>query len=74
MPYLKELPGGKCICQLDSRTDIFKTKEILKGHMCLMGDVSPTLLSLGTPQEVEDYCRKLIDVVGEGSGFIVGVG
>jgi len=74
MPYLKELPRGKCICQLDSRTDIFKTKDILKSHMCLMGDVSPTLLSLGTPQEVEEYCKKLIDVVGEDSGFIVGVG
>ena len=74
MPYLKELPRGKCFIQLDSQTDIFRAKEILKGHMCIMGDVSPSLLSLGTPQEVEEYCKKLIDVVGEGSGFILGVG
>ena len=74
MPYLKELPRGKCFIQLDSRTDIFKAKEILRGHMCIMGDVPPSLLSLGSPEEVEEYCKKLIDVVGEGSGFILGVG
>ena len=29
---------------------------------------------LGTPKEVEAYCRKLIDVVGEGGGFILSTG
>lgn len=74
LPYLKELPRGKCLCQFDSCTDIFKAKEILGDHLCIMGDVSPSLLSLGTPEDVEAYCRKLIDVVGEGGGFILGVG
>jgi len=74
MPYLKELPAKKCFMQLDSTTDIFKTKEILKDHMCIMGDMPPSLLTLGTPEEVEAYCKKLIDVVGEGGGFILGVG
>ena len=74
MPYLKELPAGKCIIQLDSKTDIFKTKEILKGHVCIMGDVPPSLLSLGKPEEVAAYCQRLIDEIGEGGGFIMGVG
>ena len=74
MPYLKELPRGKCFIQLDSRTNIFKAKEILRDHMCIMGDVPPSLLSLGTPREVAEYCKKLLDVVGEGGGFILGVG
>lgn len=74
MPYLKELPKGKFFIQLDSKTDIFKTKEVLKDHTCIMGDVHPSLLSLGTPDEVAEYCRKLIDVVGTGGGFILGVG
>lgn len=73
MPYLKELPAGKCIMQLDSVTDIFKAKEILKDHICIMGDVPPSLLTLGTPQEVEDYCKNLMDVIGEDGGFILGV-
>jgi hypothetical protein len=73
MPYLKDLPRGKCFMQLDSTTDIFQTKEILGDHMCIMGDVPPSLLTLGTPEEVEAYCKKLIDTVGEGGGFILGV-
>ena len=59
--------------QLDSTTDIFKAKELLKDHICIMGDVPPALLTLGTTDEVEEYCKKLIDVVGAGSGFILGV-
>lgn len=35
------------------------------------GDVPATLLSLGTPEQVETYCRKLIDYVGKGGGFIL---
>ncbi len=71
LPYLRELPTRKCICNLDSITDIFKAKEILHGHMCVMGDVPPSLTTLGTPDEVRAYCEKLIDVVGKDGGFIL---
>ena len=74
LPYMKELPKGKCICELDSTSDIFKAKEILKGHMCIMGDVPASVLSLGTPEQVADYCRKLIDIVGKDGGFILSTG
>ncbi len=29
------------------------------------------LLTFGTPQKVEDYSKKLIDIVGEGGGFVL---
>jgi len=74
IPYLLELPPRSCICELDSITDIFKTKEILKDHMCIMGDVPAALLSTGTPEEVEAYCKKLIDIVGKDGGFILSTG
>jgi len=74
LPYLKELPKGKSICQFDSTTDIFKAKEVLGDHMCLMGDVPAALLTLGTPEEVAAYCEKLIDRVGKGGGFILSTG
>jgi uroporphyrinogen-III decarboxylase len=60
--------------ELDSTTDIFKAKEILKDHVCVKGDVPASLLSLGKPEEVTAYCRKLIDVVGKGGGFILSTG
>jgi methylmalonyl-CoA mutase cobalamin-binding domain/chain len=74
LPYLKQLPRGKCICDLDGTTDIFQAKEILKGHMCISGDVPAGLLSLGKPEEVEAYCKRLIDEVGDGGGFMLTTG
>jgi uroporphyrinogen-III decarboxylase len=74
LPYLKQLPRGKCIADLDSTTDIFKAKEILGGHMCISGDVPASLLTLGTPEDVREYCQRLIDQVGRGGGFFLTTG
>lgn len=74
LEYFLELPKARVVLELDSATDIFKAKEVLKGHMCIMGDVPASLLALGTPEEVTAYCKRLIDIVGEGSGFILSSG
>lgn len=74
LPYFKDLPVKMVIAELDSMTDIFKAKEILAGHMCIAGDVPAALSSLGTPEEVEAYCSKLIDIIGKDSGFILSTG
>jgi len=65
-----ELPRGKCIMATDGTTDIFRAKEILGGHMCLMGDVPAALLSQGSPDEVYSYCAWLIEELGP-DGFIL---
>lgn len=74
LPYLTRLPAGKCVCDLDGMTDIFQAKEILRGHMCISGDVPAALLTLGSPGDVEAYCRRLIDEVGDGGGFMLTTG
>jgi hypothetical protein len=73
LEYLLELPKGKVVFHCEN-TDIFKAKEILGGHMCIQGGVPPTILQAGTPDEVDAYCKKLIDVVGKDGGFILGPG
>jgi hypothetical protein len=73
-PYLKNLPRGKCVLNLDGTSDIFKAKEVLGDHMCIMGDVPAALLKLGEPEEVDEYCRRLITEVGAGGGFILSSG
>ncbi len=70
LEYLLEFPKGKILARLDT-TDIFKAKEILRDHVCLEGNVPSTILQVGTVQDVTDYCKKLIDVVGKGGGFIL---
>jgi hypothetical protein len=73
-PLLKNLPRRKCILNLDGSSDIFKAKEVLGDHMCIMGDVPAALLKLGEPEEVDEYCRRLITEVGAGGGFILSSG
>jgi hypothetical protein len=74
LPYFKQLPEGRYILQLDGLTDIFEAKKIVGDRMCLMGDVPARLFKLGSVSDVEQYCQKLIDVVGKGSGFILSCG
>ncbi|MCL6477288.1 MAG: uroporphyrinogen decarboxylase [Peptococcaceae bacterium] len=66
----RSLPKGKCILATDGETDLYKAKEILGDHMCLMGDVPAALLTVGTPDEVYNYSRKLIEDLGP-NGFIL---
>ncbi len=74
IPYFKELPRASCIIDLDGLTDIFRAKEILKDHLCIMSDVSASLFSIGTPKLVEDYVKKLIDKLGVDGGHILSSG
>ncbi|NQT74792.1 MAG: hypothetical protein HQ553_18800 [Chloroflexi bacterium] len=74
IPYFKELPRGSAILELDSVTNIFAAKEILRDHLCFHGDVPAAMLSLGKPEDVEAYCKKLIDEVGSDGGLILGSG
>ena len=70
---LLELPARRCVLALDGKTDIFRAKKILAGHMCILGDVPPALLTLGTPDEVKAYCHRLLTEVGP-DGFILAMG
>lgn len=74
LSYFKQLPRGSAIIDLDGTTDIFAAKEILRDHLCISSDVHPTLLSLGKPEEIEAYCKKLIDDVGGDGGLILCTG
>jgi hypothetical protein len=66
----RELPRGRCIVALDGETDIFKAKEVLGDHLCIMGDVSAAMMYLDDPETVHSYCQKLIREIGP-AGFIL---
>jgi hypothetical protein len=66
----RELPRGRCVMALDGATDIYKAREILDGHMCVMGDVSAGMFKLSTPDEVYEYSCRLVRDLGP-DGFIL---
>jgi hypothetical protein len=75
LPYFKEFPAKRCLLQLDGATDIFQARKTLGDHMALHGDVPAPLLTLGTPDEVYAYCKRLIEEIGkEGGGFVLSSG
>lgn len=73
LEYLLELPKGKVVFHCE-KTDVFRAKEILGDHMCIQGGMPPTLLQVGSPQDIEEHCKKLIKVVGKNGGLILGPG
>lgn len=68
--YLMELPKGKAMIRFTD-TDMAKAKAALGNRFCLMGSVPLTLLQMGSPPEVEEYCKKLIKVCAKGGGWIM---
>tara|TARA_B100002003_G_scaffold79190_2_gene74087 strand:- start:687 stop:1916 length:1230 start_codon:yes stop_codon:yes gene_type:complete len=70
MKFIGDIPPGKAIYWFE-QGDLFKAKEVLGDVVCLRGNVPPSLLNTGTPEDVDEYCRKLIKTVGKGGGFIL---
>ncbi|MFO7773263.1 MAG: uroporphyrinogen decarboxylase family protein [Dehalococcoidia bacterium] len=70
LEIIKDIPRGKAVYWFE-KVDIYKVKEILADTACFRGNVPIALLHTGTPQQVKDYVKELIDVVGNGGGLIV---
>jgi hypothetical protein len=70
LEYLLEIPKGRAFFHFDT-TDIFRAKDVLGGHHCISGNVPTSLLALGTPEEVRDLAKRLIDYCGKDGGFVM---
>ena len=70
LKHIVDVPPGKIIYHL-SNTNYEKAKDVLGGTTALMGSVPNIMLLSGTPDDVRAYCKKQIDVVGKGGGFIM---
>jgi len=67
---IKDLPRGWTWWHFD-QTDMAKVKKILGDTACIAGNVPSSLVYTGTPQDVKEYCRKLIEVCGQDGGYIL---
>jgi len=73
LEIIQDIPRGKTMWMVD-QTDMTEAKETLGKNACLIGNVSSSMLKLGTPQGVKDYVKKLIDTAGKDGGFILSNG
>jgi hypothetical protein len=70
---VNEFARGQVAWRFD-QTDMANAKKILGSNCCIAGNVPSSLLYLGTPEAVKDYCRNLIEVCGPGGGYILACG
>jgi uroporphyrinogen-III decarboxylase len=73
LKVVHDLPKGKTLWMID-QTDMAEAKKTLGSVACLAGNMPSALLNLGTPQQVKDYAKKLIDTAGKGGGYIMSNG
>jgi uroporphyrinogen-III decarboxylase len=67
------LPPGRTVWMFD-QTDMAAVKEKFGGWACVGGNVPASLFKAGTPRQMEDYVKKLIDTCAPGGGFFVAPG
>ncbi len=70
LDIIKEVPKGKCIYHFEA-TDIFEAKKKLGDTVCIMGNMPNSLLATGSVEQVKEHTKKLIDVCGDGGGYIM---
>jgi uroporphyrinogen-III decarboxylase len=73
LEIISDLPRSSVVWNME-QTDMFEAKRILGDSACITGNVTAKQLYTYSPQEVKEYCRKLIEVCGEGGGYILSLG
>ena len=70
LEIIKNMPRGKVIWYFEVM-DMAKAKEVLGDRACIAGNLPVSLLCTGTPQEVKEGCRRLIETCAKGGGYIL---
>jgi hypothetical protein len=68
-----DFPKGSVVWWFD-QTDMLKAKKILGSKFCIQGNVPSSLIVTGSPSDVKQRCRKLIEDCGPGGGYILAAG
>lgn len=69
LEQLKDLPKGKCMIHFE-QVDIRQAKKILGDNSCIVGNFPALLLQTGTPHQVEEKVKELLDICMPGGGYV----
>ncbi len=70
LEIIRDIPPGKCIYWFE-RTDMVKAHEVLGDVVALRGNLSPSLMTTGTPAEVDAAVKHLVDNVWNKGGKLI---
>jgi len=73
LEYLAETSDIRCLYLFD-RTDMAKARQILGGKVCIGGGFSVSLILTGTPEQVREETKKLLDQAAGDGGYMLSIG
>jgi uroporphyrinogen-III decarboxylase len=73
LKQIADTPRSGVVWYFD-QTDMAEAKRILGNVSCIVGNVPTSLVMTGTPEQVKEYCRKLIEACAPGGGYILAGG
>lgn len=70
LEVIRDLPRGSMVWSFED-IDMARAKAVLGDSACIAGNVPTSLLHTGTPEDVKECCRKLIETCAPGGGYIL---
>ncbi len=70
LEYIGDFPKGWVTWMFD-KTDMAKAKKMIGNTCCISGNVAGSTIITGTPQQVKEECRRLIETCAPGGGYIL---
>lgn len=73
LDIIKEMPRASVVWYFEA-VDMAKAKETVGRNNCIAGNLPASVLCTGTPTDVKEGCRKLIESCAAGGGYILAGG
>ena len=73
LEVIADYPRGRAIWFFD-QTDMQRAREILGGHLCVMGNVPSSLMIVPELDRLKAYCGNLLELFSSTGGFILANG
>ncbi len=73
LDYIGDFPKGWVSWSFD-QTDMANAKKMIGDRCAIAGNVPASLMVTGTPKEVKECCRKLIETCAPGGGYTLAGG
>ncbi len=70
LEVIRDIPPGKCIYWFE-RTDMLRAFEVLGDVVALRGNLSPSMMATGTPEQVDTAVKHLVDNVWNRGGKLI---
>ncbi len=73
LEYIGDFPKGWVQWRFD-QTDMANAKKMVGKTCCISGNVPASVMLYGSPMEVKEYCRRLIETCAPGGGYVLSGG